>query len=303
MRNTDTFRQYTWLVNIIQRAKSITFEQIGQLWVASDLNEGKPLSRTTFYRLRQAIEDMFGIHIECDNQHLYSISNPETLKNNSTQNWMLQTLTVSNILVDSLSIKDRLVLEEIPAGTQYLQTIINAIKNNRSLSMTHQSFDAFEEKTIIIEPYCLKVFRQRWYLLGKDHIKHNNLRIYALDRISELKETNEHFELDPSFDAEYFFKNYFGVFIGENEKPTRIVLRAYGKMIPLLRTLPKHPSQKEINTTKMYSDFEYYLAPTFDFRQAILKEGHELEVIEPETLRKKIHEELIDSLKNYEQKK
>lgn len=299
MKNADTFRQYTWLVNTIQRAKNITFEQIRYLWTTNDLNDGKPLSRTTFYRLRQAIEDMFGICIECDNQHQYFISNPEALRDNSTQNWMLQTLTVSNILVDSLSIRHQLVLEEIPGGTQHLQTIINAIKNSHTLRMTHQGFEDPEAKTAIIEPYCLKVFRQRWYLLCKNKSKHNGLRIYALDRIIELTETNEHFELDSTFDAETFFKNYFGVFIGENEKPTRIVLRAYGKMIPLIRTLPKYPSQKEIATTDTHSDFEYYLAPTLDFRQEILKEGHELEVIEPESLRKKIQDELTMAIERY----
>lgn len=165
--------------------------------------------------------------------------------------------------------------------------------------MTHQGFEEPEAKTALIEPYCLKVFRQRWYLLCKNRSKHNTLRIYALDRITELTETNDHFNLDPSFDAEFFFKNYFGVFIGEDEKPTRIVLRAYGKMIPLIRSLPKHQSQNEISTTEQYSDFEYYLAPTFDFRQEILKEGHELEVIEPKSLRKTMHDELMKAIDRY----
>ena len=302
MRNTDTFKQYIWLVNIIHRANRISLKRIQKLWIDDDLNDRKPLSRTTFHRLKIAIEDMFGIIIECDttNGYEYYIKNKEILKDNSTQTWMLQTLTVNNILIDSLSIKDRFVLEEIPAGIEYLKTIINAIKNNHTLQMTHQSFENTEAKSAIIEPYCLKVFRQRWYLLCKDHEKQDDLRIYALDRIINLEETKQPFVLDTDFYAESFFKPYFGVFIGEDVKPTRIVLRAYGKMIPLIRTLPKHSSQIEIATTDSYSDFEYYLAPTFDFRQEILKEGHELEVIEPTSLKERIHAELISALKRYE---
>ena len=128
------------------------------------------------------------------------------------------------------------------------------------------------------------------------------MSIYALDRITKLDETEQTFELDPAFDANSFFKNYFGVFIGDDVKPTRIVLRAYEKMIPLIRTLPKHISQKEIATNDTYSDFEYYLAPTFDFQQEILKEGQELEVIEPQSLRKKIQDELKNALKRYQKK-
>ena len=299
MRNTDTFKQYTWLVSTIQRTNRITFEQIGQLWITNDLNEGKPLSRTTFYRLRQAIEDMFGIRIECDNRNQYFISNPETLKDNSTQNWMLRTLTVNSLLLDGLSIKDQLLLEDIPAGLEHLETIINAIKCHHTLQMGYQKFTDSEPYTTSIEPYCLKLFHQRWYLLGKSERKGGAMAIYALDRMTELTETETQYKLAADFDAETYFKNYFGVFIGKETSVQRIVLRAYKNMPNLLRTLPLHHTQKEINKTKTYSDFEYYLAPTFDFQQAILKEGNELEVIEPVSLRKTIHKELTKAIKRY----
>ena len=299
MRNADTFRQYTWLVNTIQRANKITFEHIGRLWITNELNEGKPLSRTTFYRLRQAIEDMFGIRIECDNQNQYYISNPETLRDNTTQNWMLRTLTVNSLLMDGLSIKDQLLLEDIPAGLEHLETVIKAIKAHHVLQMGYKKFSDSEPYSTLIEPYCLKLFHQRWYLVGKSDRKGGKLGVFALDRMTELTETDEQFELDPKFDAENFFKNYFGVFIGEQEPPQRIILRAYGVMVNYLHTLPLHPSQKEINKTKSYSDFEYHLVPSFDFRQAILKEGHELEVIEPESLRKTIHDELEKAIERY----
>ena len=299
MRNTDTFKQYTWLVSTIQRAKSITFEQIGQLWITNDLNEGKPLSRTTFYRLRQAIEDMFGICIECDNQHQYFISNPETLKDNSTQNWMLRTLTVNSLLLDSLSIKDQLLLEDIPAGLEHLGTVINAIKDHHSLQMGYKKFSDDKPYSTLIEPYCLKLFHQRWYLLGKSNRKGGNLAIFALDRITELTETDHSFKMDPGFDAEHYFHDYFGVIPDQTVKAERIVLRAYSPMDNYLRTLPLHHSQKEIATEKQSAHFEYHVAPTHDFIQAILKEGHELEVIEPKTLRKTIHDELTKAIKRY----
>lgn len=301
MKNTYTFKQYSWLVNLLLRAKRMSLENIQQRWIDDDLNDRKPLSRTTFYRLRQAIDDLFGIHIQCDTNDgfQYHISNPEVLKNHSTENWMFQTLTVNNILADSLSIKDRLVLEEIPEGTGHIPIIIKAIKTNHQLIMTHKSFLASEAKTMVIEPYCLKLFRQRWYLLVKYAPNFDDLRIYALDRIINLEETDFPFNIDPNFHAEEYFRHYFGVFIGKDPKPTRIVLRAYGKMIPLLRTLPKHHSQKEITTTNDYSDFEYFMAPTFDLRQEILREGSELEVIEPDFFRKELFEETEKAYSNY----
>ena len=300
MRNTDTFRQYTWLVNTILHAEKIDFEHICQLWLANDLNDGRPLSRTTFYRIRQAIDDMFGIRIECDNQHQYFISNPEALHDNSTQNWMLRTLTVNGILLDSLSIRNQIILEDIPAGLEHLETIITAIKCHHTIQMGYQKFNDSEPYTTLIEPYCLKLFHQRWYLLGKSERKGGAMAIYALDRMTKTTETDAQYELAADFDAEAFFKNYFGVFIGEENPAQRIVLRAYYNMPNLLRTLPLHHSQKEISKTDTYTDFEYHLVPTFDFRQAILKEGNELEVVEPLSLRNMIHDELVEALKKYE---
>lgn len=301
MRNADTFRQYIWLVNTIERYGRITFERLSKLWIENDLNEKKPLSRTTFHRLKLAIEEMFGICIECDikDDYNYYISNADSLKGNTTQNWMLRTLTVSSILMDGLVIKDQLLLEEIPAGTEYLQTIISAMKCHHCLEMEYKKFDDHEGYTIPIEPYCLKVFRQRWYLLAKCPTKNNRMSIFALDRISRLNETEITFEMSRDFDAEVFFNNYYGVFIGDETPPQRIVLRAHNKMVNFLRTLPLHHSQEEIFTSIDYSDFEYCLVPSRDFRQAILKEGDELEVISPEPLKKEIIKDLTSAINRY----
>lgn len=301
MRKTDSFKQYIWLVNTIDRHGKITLERLSRLWVDNDLNEGKPLARTTFFRLKLAIEEMFGIRIECDtrNGYQYYIANDELLKSNSTQNWMLRTLTVNSILLDGLSIKDQLLLEDIPSGLEHLETIINAIKVHHTLRMSYKKFIDSEPYSTFIEPYCLKLFHQRWYLLGKSERRNGDLRIYALDRITELVETDNEFILDPDFDAEIFFKDYFGVTPDQNVKVERIVLRAYSTTDNYLRTLPLHHSQQEISTKNGATLFEYRLAPTRDFIQAILKEGQELEVVEPESLRKEIRKKLTETLKRY----
>ena len=300
MRIPETFRQYIWLVNTIKRNRRISLKHIQQHWIDDDLNNGKPLSRTTFYRLKTAIEDIFGIRIECDpSNHQYFIGNPEALTDNSTQSWMLRTLTINNVLMDGLAIKDQLVLEEIPAGSEFLPVIINALKQKKTLLMGYKKFSDSDAYTTPIQPYCLKVFHQRWYLLGKSERKNYKMAIFSLDRITELSETGTTFTVDLDFDADVFFKKYYGVFINEDIPSEHIVIRAYPPMSNYLRTLPLHHSQKEIATTSDYSDFEYQVAPTFDFRQAILKEGSELEVLEPQSFRDEITIELTRAINRY----
>lgn len=301
MRKTDTFRQYIWLINTIERHGRISLEKLSNLWIENDLSDGRPLSRTTFYRLKLAIEDMFGICLECDtkNGYNYFIGNEEILKCNSTQNWMLRTLTVNSLLLEGLSIKDQILLEDIPAGLEHLETIITAIKTHHTLRMGYKKFSDSEPYATLIEPYCLKLFHQRWYLLGKSERKAGNLGVFALDRITELTKTDQLFESDSEFDPQTFFNDYFGIIPDKTVKVERIVLRAYPPMNDYLRTLPLHHSQKEISSEKSYTLFEYQLAPTHDFIQAILKEGHELEVVEPKSLRKRIHDELKRTINLY----
>ena len=301
MRTQETFKQYVWLVNILQRTKKMKLERIQKLWIEDDMNDGKPLSRTTFHRIKNAIDDIFDIQIKCDthDDNQYYIGNPEALKDNSTQNWMLQTLTVNNILIDSMSIKDKMLLETIPGGLEHLQTVINAIKTQHRLEMSYKKFTDNEAKKITIEPYCLKLFRQRWYMLGRNMTKNGELQLYALDRVVGMEETEDVFETKKEFNAQKFFKDFFGAFVGSKEKPQRIVLRANNKMTALLRTLPKHASQKEIASTADHTDFEYMLVPTFDFMQDLLKEGSDIEVLEPKSLREEIVKSLKDTLKLY----
>ncbi len=79
MRLSQQLRQCIWLVSILYDADGITFEELNQKWKDAGIGEGLPLSRTTFFRLRDSIQDMFGIIIECKTKggYHYHIYNKE----------------------------------------------------------------------------------------------------------------------------------------------------------------------------------------------------------------------------------
>ena len=301
MKNFNSFSQLTWLVNTILRAKRITFEEISKCWVDCDMANGKSLSRSTFYRYKDAIADMFGIVIECDIEHGYHyyISNPEVLCDNSTQTWMFRTLSVSSDLLDGLAVKDRILLEDIPMGSEYLEVAIHAMKHNHTLEMGYQKFDAPEGYTIMIDPYCLKVFHQRWYLIGKSDAKGEHLTTFAFDRMTNLRETQESFKPDSHFSYNHYFDNYFGIIADHSVDVEHIVIRAYKPTDNYLNTLPLHPTQRVVAVTEDYADFSYDLAPTYDFRQAILREGHFIEVLAPQSFRDEVRDEMLKALEYY----
>ena len=300
MKASEIFKQYIWLTDTIYRSGGISLQELNERWIRTEMSGGVPMTRMTFNRHKMAIEEIFGLCIECQRKggYYYYIENEEVLKNNNLQDWLLDSLSISNMLMESGSLKDRIMLENIPAGKEYLQPIINAMKQDYKLMMTYRKFGQTTGYTITVEPYAIKVFKQRWYLLAKDN-KRETPTIYALDRILALEETEESFVYPSDFDTELFFKDYYGVLCSTKDKAQKIVIRTYPPFTNYLRTLPLHHSQKEVKTTPNYADFEFHLRPTFDFRQELLSQCNEVEVLKPAKLREEMKEMIGKMLERY----
>ena len=296
------FKEYSWLVNTIYQARKITLEEINRKWVQTEMSGGVEIARNTFIRHRKAIENIFGIYIECDrrNGYIYYISNREVLTEDSIQNWMLSTLSVNHVISESLSLQKRILLEAIPSAKGYLEPIIDAMKKKRLVTIYYRKYGAEEAKEYVMAPYCIKLYHRRWYVLGR--YESGEFRVFSFDRIKELIISNETFELDEDFDAEDYFSECYGVVRMEEMPVERIVLRAYGDEGLYLRDLPVHHSQMEIGSGDSYTDFECYVRPTLDFCGYILSRGNRLQVLKPQSLAGKIRQMLADALKNYEAK-
>ena len=300
MKLSDIFKQYIWITDIIYRAGIISLQEINEQWVKTEMSGGLPLSRITFNRNRIALEEIFGLCIECKRKggYKYYIDNVDILKGNSLQRWMLDSLSTGTLLSESTSLQDRILLENIPSGKMHLQTAINAMKQGRKLQMTYQHFGKKESYTITVEPLAVKVFKLRWYLLANNP-KYSTPTVYAFDRIVSLEETTEPFTMPEDFLAENIFRECYGIICGGPTEAQLIKIRAYHPLVNYLRTRPWHISQKEILTTDEYSEFEFYLRPTFDFRQEILSQGDEVVVLEPLSFRQEVTEALQSAIKRY----
>jgi hypothetical protein len=294
------FREYIWLVNTIYKAKKISLSEINEKWVDTDMSGGVEFSRTTFHRHKIAIEDMFGIYIDCDrkNGFKYYIGNEYVLQENSVQNWMLSTLSVSSLLTESMSLNERILLENVPSGGEKLKMVIKAMKECKKISITYHRYGGHAARTFDIEPYCVKLFGQRWYMLGR--FADRGMATFSLDRILEIKMSDEKFKFDEEFDAASYFSDCFGVMLDENSKPERVLIRAYGFEPYYLRDLPLHHSQREIQSTEEYCDFELRLKLTSDFKTKLLSRGEWIKILEPKALAEEIvelHQKAIDRYK------
>ena len=299
MKPAKIFQQYIWIVNTLRQYKKLSLEQLNELWVKDQVIGGEALNRKSFLRHKDAILNMFGIIIECDLEHGYKyyISNPEVINDDTIESWMLSTLTVNTVLSDSVSLRNRILLENVPAGEEYLQTIILALKTNRRITITYQRFGCESyEKTV--SPYALKLFHQRWYILTYTG---RHMATYALDRMLSVEITDETFEMPANFSPEDYFAEYYGI-TTDDTPMARVVIRAYGHVPNYLRTLPLHASQKETEHTDEYTDFSYDIRPSVDFVQELMSYTDDLEVLEPIELRQEIYKTLQASLERYSNK-
>lgn len=299
MKTYTKFKEYIWLVNTIYHAKAITLADINKKWLETDMSEGVQLSRTTFHRHRIAIEEMFGLFIECDkrNGNKYYIGNSDVLEEESVQNWMLSTMSVGNMVSESQSLHHRILLEDIPSGGDKLQLVMKAMKENRQLMMTYKRYSSPSGYSCTIDPFCVKLFRQRWYMLGR--LSNGWLATYSFDRIESIELLESKFKLPDDFDAAEYFRDSYGIVVDDSIKTERIVLRAYGYERFYLRDLPLHHSQRVISKTDDYTDFELHIKPTSDFKTQLFSRGGWLQVLEPQALADELAEWHIGAVERH----
>lgn len=305
MDTKSLISNYVWLISYIRRRGRVPFKEINRAWQREERDGGLELSKRTFLRHINDIAEIFGIDIECEGcgEYNYFITNDDS-KSDSTKSWLLNSMSLHNFVCESQQLKKRILLENIPSGQKFLTTMIEAIRDQRKVHIWHQGFGK-EESNFLIEPYCVKLYRQRWYVLARSE---RGLRIYALDRINNAECTDHKFKL-PDSNPEEIFDNIIGISIIPG-KVEHVVVKAYkgaeyGHRDCYLRSLPLHSSQKENikKSTNEYAIFEYNLKPTYEFVQELLTMHNQVEVLEPVSLRIYM-KNIIDSMEEmYKRKK
>lgn len=292
---SDLFKKYIWLADTIRRAGSITFAEINERWQRSTLSGGKRFALRTFHNHREAIEELFGIRIACDERtNRYYITDSDDLQRDSMANWLLDSFSVSNMLRDTQSLRSRILIENIPSSKSFLTYILEAMRENRQIGVTYQPFYGDTPFELTLRPLFVKLYERRWYLYA-DKPHEAKIKLYALDRMQAVRLTEKRFTPPADLDPGNYLSGAFGVAVYDDIKPCTIRIRAYGDGPKYLRTLPLHDSQQEIETTADYADFEYRVAPTYEFYRAVLAQHIDIEVLSPIAVRNET-ERIIDEM-------
>ena len=285
----------------IHRAKKrggITLREIQSRWKESELSEGTKLSRRTFINNLHAIEELFEISISCGSGYHYYIEYGDCFEEGSTRSWMLNAFSLNAMVSNSRKLKERVLLEDMPSGRNFLEDIIKAMRDNHAIVISYYSYNTEKYYEFEIHPYFVKAFKKRWYVIayspGTDDI-----RCYALDRMEDVTISEEVFKMPEDLDPVEYFKDCFGIINNKDSEVQKVVLKVDAFQSNYIRNLPLHESQKEAERTEEYSIFEYHMKPEFDFEQEIFSNMDTMEVLEPQWLREEVKERIKNLASKY----
>lgn len=294
----ELLNRYIWIVDTIRRFGSITREELDAQWRQSPFSQGDPLPRRTFYNYRLAIEELFKVNILYNSSdRTYSIEELDR-HNSEMTDWMLNSAAMTNLLADSRDVSDLIFLEDVPSAREFLSPVTRALKERLRVRFDYQPYTRSVSKTVIVEPYFLKIFRQRWYLTGYN-VRDKAIKTYALDRIANLQLLSETYRIPDDFDASTYFRDSFGIVFNQGQTKD-VVLQVDPQQAKYFRALPLHHSQTETIGEGGASLFHYRLKLTFDFVEELLSHGSKITVINPPELRAIMVDSLKSALANYQ---
>ena len=191
-------------------------------------------------------------------------------------------------------------------GAKFIGDIYDAVRKQQTIIIEYQSFKARQSEALVVYPYLLKEYRNRWFLIGeKASNRVPQVNIFALDRIQSLAVDKEHpFKKCVDFDPEHFFDDTIGVTKWIHDKARRVVIKIDRQQAPYVESKPFHKSQK---VEQRFRDGSIQLSLKVviinELERLILGYGGHAEVIAPPEFRARIAESVRIAASHYNRAK
>ena len=294
----QTIKRHYKIISLL-RLRPMSYEEVqGEMAEDPDSVEENLLSsQRTFQRDIKDIESIHNIEIKCNrSNNKYQIS--EDVEETHSQR-LRENFELLNAIRLSKSFGNQLIFEERkPLGTHHLAGLLHASQNFLEVEFEYHKFWDTSISNRKVKPIALKEARNRWYLIAED-TKDDIIKNFSLDRIKNLEITKDKFK-PIEYQAYEEFKDSFGIINGTNEDPVKVVLSFTPREGRYVDSLPLHHSQQLILSNDDEIRFSYFIRPTYDFKMEILSYGDQVKIVEPETLKAQIKEELQRSIAHYE---
>lgn len=288
----ETITRYSLIIKKLKISPS-SFQDISKYLQYQSALNGYTYNKSirTFQRDIQDINSLYCFDIRFNRSknvyYIDSSTEPE-LKDR-----MLEAFELFNVLNHANGLANYIQLETHSArGTNQLNVLLNAIKNQQLIKFQYQKFYESEANDRNVEPLLLKEYKFRWYLIAKD-LNSNKIRTFGLDRIYNVTSSNRKFKTSNIQEIKDSFKNSFGIICPENGIVKEIILAFEPEQGQYIKSLPLHLSQEILKDNHDEVWVKLNLFITQDFIIELLSHGAALTVLKPKSLAntiKKIHE-------------
>lgn len=295
-------RKCLYLINLLERKGAMTLKEINECYQYSSIYEGDDILPRTFLRYKDFIEVNFPCYIEYNARTgKYELHRHKALygEDDSLFDYLLSAYHIEGMTELALKHREKIVLTEAPTGVENVQIILEAIDKKRGIECDYYSFNKKSIKQQKLIPYFLRTWENRWYLVAEPDNHHHGQSVFALERMDNIRLTEEKMLPSKNITPEEYFDGSFGVNHSDDQKPERILIKVYSTQVEYIKALPLHESQKEIEATDEWSIFEYKLVPCYNFYQQLLWHREKLEVLEPQNVRDEIKNSIKKMLEHY----
>lgn len=298
MSKRESISRYNLIIKKL-RSYPATFDEIyNYLSLESEIQSYNfNVSKRTFQRDIADIRTIYNINIQYDfSRKVYFIDFDDQSGINKR---ILEAFDIFN----ALNISDRLsnyihFEKRKPQGTENLYGLLHAIKNKFQIKFTHKKYWDKEITVRLAEPYALKEFKNRWYVLAND-LKDNRIKSFALDRLTNLEITKKQFHTLKDFDVNEHYRYCFGIVSPNGMKPEKVILSFDPVEGKYIKSLPLHESQHILIDNEREMQIELKIVITHDFIMELLSHGDSIKVIKPDSLVEKIKTIYKNALKQY----
>ena len=297
---TELLQKYIWLVQTFIRAgeHGLSLADISDRW---EDRFDSAYSRRTFNNHREAVEDVFGIRIECNRRtNRYFVEGVDDVTDENAESaWLINTFTVNNVLsLGKERLSGRVSVEDIPSGHGYLVGVMDAMTENRELRISYRKYSSDQASVYTLRPYAVKEFAKRWYVVAYC-VERDALRVYGLDRVKDLEVTDRTFVMPKDFDVNELFATSFGIYLPEGKGKT-VRFRAGVAEAEYIRDLPLHASQVEEKSDGEFVTFNIFVCPDRNLVMEFCKYGSRIEVLSPQEVRDAVAAEFAKASRLYE---
>ncbi|WP_218127197.1 helix-turn-helix transcriptional regulator [Catalinimonas alkaloidigena] len=267
---------------------------------------GLEVSETTFERDKKELKEEFGLQVRFSKPHQgYYLYRPpdedvgdfhqflELLERWERLSFFLQ----GNVrqVAHYLQFEQHSELQ----GAEHLPLLWRALREQRCLRFAYQPFQQQDITERYVEPCLLLEDRNRWYLVAWSP-KDQKLKTFGVERMRDPQLTEETFTQDRRADYRAQKAYALGVHFGADQHIERVVLRFATPMVPYLKTLPLHATQRVLADDEAGLTVELDLVLNPELERELLGYAEYVEVLAPQALRQRMAERLEAALTRYQ---